>query len=94
MGGQTSVSSAVSVTEDNVPPTVAITAPASGTVSGTITVSATASDVGSWVAGVQFKETHLNSNNVSVTNNIGSEDTTSPYSISWNTSTVTNGGYS
>lgn len=93
-GGQTSVSGAVSVTVDNVPPTVAITAPTSGTVSGTITVSASASDVGSWVAGVQFKEIHLTSNNVSVTNNIDSEDTTSPYSISWNTSTVTNGGYS
>ncbi|MFH0351914.1 MAG: Ig-like domain-containing protein [Chromatiales bacterium] len=70
---------------DTTPPTVSITTPASGaTVSGTaVTVSATASDnVG--VAGVQFK---LGSAN------LGAEDTTSPYSVTWNSTTATNGSY-
>ncbi|MBI2030188.1 Ig-like domain-containing protein [Candidatus Kaiserbacteria bacterium] len=66
---------------DTTPPAVSLTAPAAGTVSGTIAVSATASDnVG--VAGVQFKLDGAN---------LGAEDTTSPYSISWNTTTATNG---
>ena len=74
--GNTKTSLAVIVTVDNVAPTVAITAPANGaTVSGTITVSATASDnVG--VIGVQFKLDGAN---------LLSEDTVAPYSISWNT---------
>jgi glutamine amidotransferase PdxT len=68
---------------DTTAPAVSVTAPAAGTVSGTVTVSATASDnVG--VAGVQFKVDG---------NNIGSEDTSSPYSISWNTASVSNGSY-
>ena len=70
---------------DTTPPTVSITAPASGaTVSGTTTVSASASDnVG--VAGVQFLVDG---------SNLGSEDTASPYSVSWNTSTASNGSHS
>ncbi len=61
---------------DSTPPTVSVTAPANGsTVSGTVNVSASASDnVG--VAGVQFLLDGLN---------LGAEDTTAPYSISWNT---------
>ncbi|PYV42491.1 MAG: hypothetical protein DMG09_02430, partial [Acidobacteria bacterium] len=60
---------------DTTPPTVSITSPSSGsTVSGTITVTASASDnVG--VAGVQFKLDGAN---------LGGEDTSSPYSVSWN----------
>ena len=67
------------------PPAVSITAPAGGaTVSGTVPVTAGASDdVG--VAGVQFKLG---------TTNLGSEDTSTPYSISWDTTTVSNGSYS
>ncbi|MGH7958947.1 MAG: Ig-like domain-containing protein, partial [Opitutaceae bacterium] len=66
---------------DITPPTVSITAPTGGTVSGSIAVSATASDnVG--VVGVQFKLDGAN---------LGAEDTTSPYSITWNTTTATNG---
>src|SRR3989442_1281291 len=67
------------------PRSVSITSPASGsTVSGTTTVSATASDnVG--VAGVQFLVDGAN---------LGSEDTASPYSVSWNTTTVANGSHS
>src|SRR6266850_307509 len=66
---------------DSTPPTVSVSAPANGaTVSGTTTVSATASDnVG--VAGVQFKLDGAN---------LGAEDTTSPYSVSWNTTTTSN----
>ena len=70
---------------DTTPPTVSITAPASGAHlrGAAVTVSANASDnVG--VVGVQFKLDGAN---------LGAEDTTSPYSISWNTTTVSNGGY-
>lgn len=70
---------------DTTPPTVNITAPAGGaTVSGTATtVSANASDnVG--VVGVQFKLDGAN---------LGTEDTTSPYSITWNTTTASNGSH-
>jgi len=67
---------------DTTPPTVSLTAPTAGaTVSGAVTVSATASDnVG--VAGVQFKLDGAN---------LGTEDTTSPYSITWSTTSTTNG---
>src|SRR5256712_4644676 len=53
--GNTATATAVSVTVDNAPPTVSITAPAAGsTVTGTITISASATDnVG--VVGVQFQ---------------------------------------
>ena len=68
--------------EDVEPPTVSITNPTSGqNVSGTITVSAAASD-NFGVVGVQFKVDG---------NNLGAEDTTNPYSVSWNTTTVANG---
>ena len=67
------------------PPSVSVTAPAAGaTVSSTVTVSASSSDdVG--VAGVQFRLGAVN---------LGSEDTSAPYSISWDTTTVSNGNYS
>src|SRR5438034_4521809 len=69
---------------DTTPPTVSITSPSSGsTVSGTITVSAGASDnVG--VAGVQFR---LDGSN------LGAEDTSSPYSVSWSTTAASNGSH-
>jgi hypothetical protein len=69
---------------DTTTPTVSLTAPTSGaTVSGTINVTATASDnVG--VVGLQF---------ILDGNPLGPEITTSPYSISWNTSTTTNGAH-
>lgn len=71
-------------TPDTTAPSVTMTAPTSGsTVSGTITLSANASD-NTGVVGVQFK---LNGANA------GSEDTTAPYSMTWNTTTVTNGSY-
>ncbi len=88
--GNTTTSTGVTVNvsntaPDTTAPAVSITAPAPGsTVSGTISVSATASDnVG--VAGVQFR---LDGNN------LGAEDTSSPYSISWNTTAASNGSHS
>ena len=84
--GVPSVAKFVHMPSDNTPPTVSITAPANGaTVSGTaVTVAATASDnVG--VAGVQFK--------LDGTTNLGAEDTTSPYSVAWNSTTATNGSH-
>ncbi len=61
---------------DTVAPTVAITAPINdSTVTGTITISATASDDKA-VAGVQFQVDGVS---------FGSEDQTLPYSVSWDT---------
>ena len=69
---------------DTTPPTVSVTAPASGaTVSATVSVTANASDNGS-VAGVQFKLDGAN---------LGAEDTTSPYSVSWDTFSAPNGAH-
>jgi hypothetical protein len=75
--------SAVILPSDTTPPTVSMTAPSNGaTISGTVTLSANATDnVG--VSHVDFyRGTTL----------IGF-DSSSPYSISWNTTTVTNGAY-
>src|SRR5438034_618448 len=65
---------------------VTVTSPASGsTVSGTVTVSATASASDNLrVAGVQFQLDGING---------GAEDTTSPYSVSWNTTSSSNGSH-
>jgi hypothetical protein len=72
--------------DDPTPPTVSMTAPVGGTtVSGAaVTVSASASD-GGGVAGVQFKLDGAN---------LGAEDTTSPFAISWNTTSATNATHS
>ena len=87
--GNRTTAAAITVTVNNgvvdtTPPTVSLTAPAANaTVSATITVSANASDnVG--VAGVQFQLDGAN---------LGAEDTTSPYSVSWNTTTVSNASH-
>ncbi len=72
-------------TPDTTPPAVSMTAPSQGaTVSGTVSVSANASD-NAGVAGVQFK---LDGNN------LGAEDTAAPYSISWDTGTSSDGSHS
>jgi hypothetical protein len=71
-------------TTDNTPPTVSLTAPANNaTVSGAVTVSANASDNVA-VASVQFLLDGAN---------LGSAITASPYSMSWNTSTASNGSH-
>ncbi len=71
-------------TLDGTFPSLSVTAPAAGaTVSGTVAVTANASDnVG--VVGVQFKLDGAN---------LGTEDTTAPYSMSWNTTSTSNGSH-
>jgi hypothetical protein len=90
--GNATTSGPVSVTVNNAPPpdttapTVSVSAPASGaTVSGSsVNVSATATDnVG--VASVQFR--------LDGTTDIGAADTSSPYGITWNTTSLTNGNH-
>ena len=86
-GGNTTTSTIVTVTVNNADttaPTVSITAPSNNArEANTVTVSANASDnVG--VVAVQFKVDGTN---------IGAEDTTAPYSVSWNTATVSNGNH-
>jgi chitodextrinase len=68
---------------DTTPPTVALTAPPAGTVTGTVTVSASASDNGTLV-GVQFLLDGAP---------LLAEDTVAPYSISWSTVTAVNGAH-
>ncbi len=70
--------------KDTTPPTVSLTAPANGaTVSGTVTISANATDNVA-VARVQFQVDGAN---------VGAAATTSPYSVSWNSATVSNGSH-
>lgn len=74
----------VKVANDTTAPTVSLSAPASGaTVSGVVSVNATATD-NLAVAKVEFY----------VNNVLASTDTTSPYSYIWDTTTVANGVYS
>ena len=84
--GNTTTSAPVNVTVNNdiTPPTVSVSAPAAGaTLTGTTPVNATAADnIG--VAGVQFTLDGAN---------LGAEDTSAPYSVSWNTTTATNGAH-
>jgi hypothetical protein len=69
---------------DATSPTVAITAPVNGAVvSGTVTITATAAD-NQGVVGVRFRVDGAD---------LGSEDTTAPYSQSWDTRTVPNGSH-
>ncbi|HYR86499.1 MAG TPA: Ig-like domain-containing protein [Terriglobia bacterium] len=84
--GNQATSAAVTVTvfNDTTPPSVSITAPVAGPpVAGTITVSANATDNGT-VAGVQFKLDGVN---------LGAEDTATPYSVPWDTTTATNASH-
>jgi hypothetical protein len=75
---------AFSVAADTTAPTVAVSSPSGGaSVSGTITVTASASDNVAVVA-VQFLL-----NGVA----LGAEDTTAPYAVSWNTATAINGAH-
>jgi VCBS repeat-containing protein len=86
-GGAASAAVSVAITvtpppADTTPPTVALTAPAAGTVSGNVTLSANATDSGG-VAGVQFLLGGVP---------IGAEDTSAPFGIVWNSTGVANGG--
>ncbi len=71
-------------TADLEPPTVTVTAPAGGaTVSGQVTLSASATDdIG--VVGVQFRVDGVA---------VGAEDTSAPYSVAWSSSSVANGSH-
>lgn len=82
-GNTSSPSGALSVTIDTTAPTAAVTEPAGGTtVSGTVTVTASASDnVG--IVGVDFF----------VGTTLIGTDTAGPYSVAWNTTTVANGSH-
>ncbi|MGB9081709.1 MAG: Ig-like domain-containing protein [Desulfuromonadaceae bacterium] len=83
--GNIGQSSAVTVTvvNDTTPPAVSLTTPAnSAVVSGTVTVSANASD-NIAVSKVEFYENGV----------LLFASNTAPYSFSWNTSSVTNGSY-
>ena len=82
--GNTTTSPSVSVTVDNSAPTVSLTAPANNaSVRASVAVSASASD-NLAVAGVQFK---LDGNN------LGAEDTASPYTITWDTTAAADGAH-
>jgi glucose/arabinose dehydrogenase len=79
--GPASGGASATATADTTPPTVSVTAPAAGaTVSGTVTISATATDdVG--VAGVEFK----------VDGTTIADDTSAPYSVPWDSRGSSNG---
>jgi subtilisin-like proprotein convertase family protein len=78
-----SANASVTVTNNNQAPTVSITSPTAGsTVSGTITVAANAADADGTVASVKFTLP----DGTSVT------DTTSPFSTTFDTTKVANGG--
>jgi PKD repeat protein len=79
--GNEATSAPVTVTVDNVLPSVSVSSPTGGTVSGTINVSGDASDTNG-IANVQFRVDGMN---------IGVADTTAPYGVSWSTSSVANG---
>ena len=85
--GNTKTSGAVNVTvlNDSTAPTVSVTAPSAGaSVSGSVSVTADAADdVG--VSGVQFKLDGAN---------LGAEDTSAPFAVSWDSTAAANGSHS
>ena len=69
---------------DTTAPTVSVTSPTGGSsIAGTVNLTATAADNVA-VAGVRFALDGAN---------VGAEDVTAPYSVSWNSTTVTNGSH-
>lgn len=82
-GNTSSSSVALSITIDSTSPSISFASPsASATVGGTIELTASASDATSGIAGVKFY------NNTTM---IGTEDTSSPFTVSWDTSAVSDG---
>src|SRR5262249_20115572 len=70
---------------DTTPPTVSVTSPSSGaTLSNTVTFTASATDSGTGVAGVQFQVDGIG---------VGGPDTASPYSLSFDTTAFANGSH-
>ena len=82
-GNQASASIGVTVSNDNAAPAVAITNPGAGSISGSVTVAATATD-DSGVTGVLFS---LDGGP------LGNELGSAPYEVSWDTGTVSNGSH-
>ena len=75
---------------DNTDPTGNLTAPTAGSfLRGTVTLESNSSDTGSGVASVSFERSPAGQNSWT---EIGS-DTTSPYSVSWNTAPTDDGLY-
>ncbi len=68
---------------DTSPPAVTLTGPPAGPVAGTVDVTATATD-DRGVAGVRFRLDGAN---------LGSEDTSPPYSVAWDSSTASAGAH-
>ncbi len=69
---------------DTTAPTVSLTGPAQGHVSGVVALVANASDVGGGVALVRFR----------VNGNVWATDSTAPYNYDWDTGSFSNGVYS
>ncbi len=91
--GNTSTSPTIAnVRIDNTAPTGSITAPAANAfVNGTsVAVSANSADAGSGVASAQFQ---TSPHGTGTWSNLGTADTTSPYGVTWNTSTFSDGQY-
>ncbi|MCD6049585.1 MAG: hyaluronate lyase [Verrucomicrobia bacterium] len=85
IANNTNTSAGINIIVDNSAPTASITSPATSTrITDTINIDASASDNTS-VAGVQFKLDGVN---------LGAEDTGTPFTISWNTTTTTDGTHS
>jgi len=83
-GNQSSTIVSVTVSNDTTAPTVTLTSPGAGaTVSGTVMVTATASD-DIEVIGVQFKLDGVP---------LGPEDTAAPYEVTWTTTGAANGAH-
>jgi len=86
VGGVASNGASFTVQSDTTPPVVTITAPANNsTVSATITLTATATDPDSAVSFVQFQVDGAN---------MGAQLTTAPYSLSLDTTTLSNATHS
>jgi len=82
--GNSAAAPPVTVTVDNAPPSLSITAPSAGSVvKGILAVTANASD-DSGIAGVQFKLDGVN---------LGSEVTSAPYLVSWDTTKTPRGSH-
>ena len=77
---------------DNTAPTGSVTAPAANAfVAGaSVAVTANSADTGSGVLNAQFQTSPAGT---STWSNLGAADTTSPYSVTWNTTTFTDGQY-
>ena len=90
--GNTSNATVLTFTNDSTNPTGAITAPASSAnVRGSaVTVSSNSADGGAGVASAQFQRSPAGAGTWTT---IGAADTTSPYSVNWDTTAVADGLY-